>query len=279
MTSPLSLLKGPKPMSNTYEPGETVYLESGQQAEYVAALDGGYQHVVRPMYDDDGGPSYGKVITVRALFDEGAVPAMHKEVQEVLEAASVAREELAKVQGALRDARREEEGLTKNLAKFEAFRLLDDFTAGRITHIVFLDESTPRIQELGAALKGDNRYDDRLRPISLGFTKDRSLGFKISTYYDGSGGWATCWPCRSLEEATEVRNARMLESLELAAAESRPWSLADRVKAAEAVGIAVPEPFKVAAKQYLIEAAQTAVTARTAELDKAKAALVEARRA
>lgn len=89
------------------------------------------------------------------------------------------------------------------------FDRVKDFISGRITHILYYGYGRLKIEEVGvdAFAKyecGRNTFNG-IRLLSLfGEWNGRlAMDWRLNEYRDGSGSWAKCFPCKSLEEAVQ----------------------------------------------------------------------------
>lgn len=86
----------------------------------------------------------------------------------------------------------------------EALTTLEDFVAGRITHVLRnVEYGECRIAEFNSESTSPD-YPDDIKLLSLFGRSDGTLQWKIHDYYDCSGGARTIIPARGLEEARKL---------------------------------------------------------------------------
>lgn len=194
--------------------GQKVFLADGAGAYYVAKAKTG--HVVSlSVYEgwaSDEGPELGETaLVVPKVWAKPPIAEKAAEVRELQQ--EIAR--LEKAAKTLRDAIQHDQAvaLEKRAAmmQWDGLTTLQDFLAGRITHIVTgTDFGGLEIKELGEALKpqGARSYDRDLRLVSLFGDSKGDLNWRINSYRDGSGSWRNFTPCHSHEAALEVARQR-----------------------------------------------------------------------
>jgi hypothetical protein len=234
-------------------PGDEVFLENGDLAQYIAPLDG--RHVVRVVWEQDSdhepsgaGPEYGELIMVPRVFEEVPVAQKNERIARLDREIEEKAKKLRVLQSDLSRAEQAGRQRLEMLKQHDGLQRLEDFLAGRITHFVVreYDSYPPVILEAKKAL--DNRESERDHPIKLltlfGRTKG-DLQWGINHYSEGSGSERFCYPCCSLEEA-QALTSRLLEEI-YAEARNRPGDRRgvldyfDKVEAAAvAIGQKVP---------------------------------------
>jgi hypothetical protein len=206
-----------------FQPRQTVYLPTGQEAEYVAMIDG--QHAVRIIYDVDSNgydePPYSypddRVTITHQVF---AKPPVERFDGQVL-AMQAKRDELAREVAELRNEVSQIERnkkMQKAAEKYPEIQDALDFIEGRITHIVVQNtygETT--IQTMPEAFQDVDRWGGRsevkgMKLLCLfGTDIHGKTLWGLNQYRDGSGsGWTTIWPARSELEARH-RVQRLLD--------------------------------------------------------------------
>lgn len=148
-----------------FAPGDIVWTESGNKAEYVSVIGG--QHAVRLIYaeqerDDDEPYEYPapRIDTVDRVFAKAPVEVIDAEVskrQAALE--DIVRRTLDK-RRELTDLERRQKETLKNLQQHEELAHLEDWLAGKITHFVVVDsyKTTVRVQAWDAAMEMKSDY-------------------------------------------------------------------------------------------------------------------------
>lgn len=181
--------------------GDRVYLETGQAVSFIAKLEDGV--VVRAIYDGDDEPYLGKPFTTTRVFQTEPVAEWSERVLALDVEAQRIREQIK----ALQAEKKEEERLKALRAKNPDAKRLDDFLAGRITHVVLSDYSGPRVMTLDAALKPiEDDYNTRgkLRLLHLYGDRDKMIHWALDRYTYGPGSSEqTIYPFCSEDEAKE----------------------------------------------------------------------------
>ena len=270
-------------MSKTFNKGDVVYDIHGREGLYVGRV--GQGHAVEPSYehdeDEDEGPYYGDVQTWRDVYTKPPTEKLHAEVAEIEAQISAAQQRLKLT----RDAQRGEDEQFKARAavrkQFAQLQTLDDFIAGKITHIVVQEDYSSRvaIHEAAKLLQStEDRYDRKLRMLSLYGDSKGNLAWNLSRYSDGSGSNSQsghCWPAVSLEDARQKASEWLDERYTEWRKED--WNSKSRASeyaaCAASFGFSVPDD--VAAHAAKIDAAYKANRIESArkDLEKAKAAL------
>jgi len=211
-------------MSDTFKHGDHVFAANGEWAVYIAASPDG--HVVAPLYSDreTGEPTYSdeSVYLTSRVSKEPPVEAKNEMIAK-LDNQIIEKNAQLKT---LRDTIAAEEKAAKErhaeLAKWSGLKTLEDFVAGRITHLVFCDNyNGPTIQTFadGMAYVDDDRY-----------AKNKINGMKLLTLFGDSKGNLT-WeiykyrqpssstdyevrPATSYEEAVEIARVYWNEEME-----------------------------------------------------------------
>lgn len=214
-------------MTKTFEPGQTVYLPDGREAEYVLA--NGQDHLVRIIYEVEGSydePPYSypsdKITTTREVYASAPVEVWDKQVLAKREQVRELDRQLTAKQSEIRDAERSKIEMEKAAAKYPCIQQALDFIEGRITHVVkWTGYSAPTIHTLPEAFEdvdtwGGHRKVDGMKLLCLFGTDTRGqTKWGLNQYRDGSGGsWTQIWPAQSEAEA----RARVQEMVDAALA-------------------------------------------------------------
>lgn len=266
---------------HTPNAGDEVYDIHGRAASYIALTGGG--HVVEPIYEDEdsGEPSFGRPETWNQVFTAPPTQKLHAEVAEIQQKIAEAQQQLH----AVREQRRLEDaeyaaraGLRKQFAQLQQ---LDDFIAGKITHFVVLDDynRAVQIQEFGSFIKAnEDRYERKLRLVSLYGASNGDLSWHIDRYSDGSGSNGRsgyCWPATSYEDALTKAQAwldKAYAKWKGGTGYERNYSLA-YVECAKRLGLSVPDDMVQHASELAAAATERAIESARQEVEKAKARL------
>lgn len=252
--------------------GDEVYDIHGQAASYVA--NSAHGHVVEPVYEDeDGEPHYGKPQVWLEVFGSPPTAKLHSEIAELEAKLNATRTELQQVQEQRRTEDSAYAARLNERKRFKQLQTLDDFIAGKITHFFTVEGYGERmaIQTFDEFMVSkEDRYDRKLRLLSLFGGSKGDLAWYVDRYSDGSGGSnGRCFPARSYEDA--VRHAsEWIEGryAEVRKNEHKHASL-DLANAAERFGLKVPDDIAKWAKQ-------TADSIREKNLEYARKQLAEA---
>lgn len=242
----------------TLNPGNPLYLDSGEEVLFVCAI--GDDVVVRRQVEDGEGdfvPSNAALVVDPAFLylepPKGRLAAslaglasQHALLEGKIQAAS---RELADLRSQLAVSKEEMANRREALHQHHAFELVEDFLAGRITHLVEIPSySAPRVLPLDEALQESNFFGGssnrrgELRLLSLFGASKGDLTFRRNRYSDGSGSWEDIFPVRSLAEAREVV-AREMEKRYVETREKRNGHLVDFEKTEavlEKLGLSIP---------------------------------------
>lgn len=184
-------------MTDVIEPGTLVYGLTGAQAEYVAPHH--ESHFVRPLlvypgngYDepDFTAPSYSIEVWSK-VFLSPPTPIIEKTIQELNETIRQKREEIAALRSEHYGAEKEFKERLDRISKLPDLKNLDDFIAGKITHVVLDNYYGPEIVEFAKAFNTDDESRSvprgRLKLLTLFGDPKNGLNWNLNNYSDGSG--------------------------------------------------------------------------------------------
>lgn len=221
------------------------YLADGRAVEVIRALNDGF--LVQYYYtngDCSDEPLYldrTTILFVDKVFDVPPTPVYHntiislnEEIDKLTKSKAAMKRECSEIEMLLSEAR-------KKRAGHDQLKLLDDFLAGRITHLVDVYYYEPRILDLSAALDtGDAAYP--LKLVTLFGNSNGDFQWKISRYADGSGGYRKIYPVTSYEEALAVAKGIIASYLE----DTKTKPSVKYVEFADKWGVEVPEDYRAA---------------------------------
>lgn len=260
--------------TTTFANGATVYDRFGRCGRYVAPVAAG--HVVEQLYrddeDDDAEPYAGPVQTWREVFAKPPTEELHAEVRELEQRAAAVRQELDGLREERRALDAEHKARAERIKRHAQLELLDDFIAGRITHFVVIDGYGVKVQEAAEALKSDeDRWDRKLKLLSLYGDSKGDLTWRLNRYSDGSGGSDEVIPCVSFDDAMAKARERVLAEIEAvrSIAADRPWMLGSALRSAARLGVEVPADLAAIQSAYELKGARE-------QLEKARTVLAEA---
>ena len=262
-------------MSKTATPkaGDEVYDIRGRAGSYVANSANG--HVVEPIYEHEGDDEayYGKPEVWNEVFSSPPTERLHAGIADLEAKLNAARAELHAIQTQRREEDDAYAARLNERKRFKQLQTLDGFIAGKITHFFTVEGYGERmsIQTFDEFMVSkEDRYDRKLRLLSLFGGSKGDLAWYVDRYSDGSGGSnGRCFPAMSYEDA--VRHAS--EWIEGRYAEVRKndhkHAALDLAKAADGFGLKVPDDIAKWAKQ-------TADYIREKNLEYARKQLAEA---
>jgi hypothetical protein len=190
-----------------FEIGMELFTKDGRRVELLAiTTDGAYvvNQVLR-FEDYDGSYGYGRGETTfeEELWKKAPVAVIDAEIAvaetKLRDAERLCSEKLSQALNAEREIK---DRLAK-LAKYKGLEHLEDFIDGRFTHMVLHSYGDYEIKTKDAALDQGDRYDKRLRLLSLYGDTNGDLAWGLNRYRDGSGNSEHVIPCLSVEEARE----------------------------------------------------------------------------
>lgn len=258
--------------------GDEVFDIHGRAATYLAlGADG---HVVQPIYEhEDYAPSYGNPEVWRDAFTTPPTQKLHAEVAEIETKLNAARQALHEVQEQRRTEDREYAARANERKRFDQLKKLDDYIAGKITHFVVVQGYGERlsIQEFETFIcSNENRYERKLRLLSLFGDSKGELNWYIDRYSDGSGGdHGLCFPATSYEDALAVAAnwlAKRYADIRKSDKKYEAYTFAD---AAARLGLTVPDDIAAWAKEVHDSARASSLKSARAEFEKAQARLRE----
>lgn len=213
-------------MTNTFQPDQTVYLQDGREAIYVAQHNG--THLVRLVYQSPGSydePAYDYpsdvVTSAQIVYPEPPIEVWDKQVSAKREQVRELDRELTIKRKEIADAGRTKTEMEKAAAKYPCIQQALDFIEGRITHVVVHDY-TAKIKTLEEAFSqvdtwGGRRKFEGMKLLNLFGTdeKGRSVAWGVNTYRDGSGSLTNqIWPAYSEGHAKQIVAKLITEAVE-----------------------------------------------------------------
>jgi hypothetical protein len=263
--------------------GDTVYSRDGLRAEYVTPFEGA--HIVRPWVSItswDGEDQYSEPAGLDVwpeTFPEAPTPVLEAEIVQLQQQIDAKRRELAVATDEAAGFIRDERERLARLTKHEALARLDDFMAGKISHVVKISYGTISVHEFKEVAEPNDRYDrDGLKLLTLFGKPSHGLQWKINHYSDGSGADTEVIPCGSHEEAIQRATAELGKLFQFATAE-RAWFLDSAVKSADALGIEVPPAARERAAKDRLAGYESRLKTLRDETAKIEAAMMEDRAA
>jgi hypothetical protein len=140
-----------------------------------------------------------------------------------------------------------------------ALERIDDFLAGKFTHIVYGDYEI-KIETFDEALMYKNNEYDKVptefRLLTLYGRSKGDLAWKLSYYYDGSGSSTQVYPCFSLEHAQTVARKMIEDKYNLWREDPKKHSVYSTFNSAVKLGLEIPDDVSQAVKESQIKGAQ-----------------------
>lgn len=264
-------------MSEQFNNGDRVYLDSGEVVIYICRSDDG--HIVRPEIEHgDEGESYlGTPMLASRVF---STPPKDR-----LDAAIAAlRNEEAGLRNSLQALRRDISGAEKEkaaqLKEFEKYPNLSRITAfieGRITHVVRGGEyGRVQIQTFKESFEDKNDYGrvEGLKLVSLLGKPHQGMEWHLNHYKDGSGSYERIVPCESYEEAIAMAQKWLDDKAADWRATGKDYWIEAWVKSAKDLKLTVPDDVAAHCRAKAIAASQERVQKLAGEMEAAQSHLV-----
>lgn len=269
---------------SAFKQGDTVFDIHGREATYLAlGADG---HVVQTVYEHDeyDEPLYGQPEVWRDIYRTPPTPKLHVEIADLEAKIGAARTELNQIREQRREEDREYAAMINQRKQFTQLQKLDDYIAGKITHFVVQRSYSDSvvIETFDSFIKStEDRYERKLRLLSLYGDSKGNLSWNVDRYSDGSGNESGYyWPATSHEEALQKAS----EWLEGRYAEWRKATDHTRHKSAAyaacaaSLGLVVPDDVAADAERVLaahnesrLKSAREALAKAQTEFDNALA--------
>jgi hypothetical protein len=225
--------------------GDTVFDIHGREATYLAlGADG---HVVQTVYehDDYDEPRYGQPEVWRDIYRTPPTAKLHGEVAEIEAKLNAARAELNQIRQQRLQEDREYAARVNERKQFAQLKTLDDFIAGKITHFFVVEGYGERmsIQTFNEFMVStEDRYERKLRLLSLFGGSNGDLGWYVDRYSDGSGGSSgRCFPALSYEDAVRLASEWIEGRYADVRAKEQKHASLELAKSAERFGLIVPD--------------------------------------
>jgi hypothetical protein len=243
------------------------YLDNGRKCALVEKIPSGY--VVRKIvgsqsWEGELEEFFGETIVVEKVYKEAPQEVYAAEIEERvnrLEALTVKIQESSKqlrnLHAAMARSQKEAIDQLERLRKHDAFKRLEDFLAGKITHIVTKETyESAKVRHVSWLDDVESSFGRHrkvgVKLVSLFGRSNGDLEWRVNDYMDGSGSWATFMPFASEAEAVEY--AKSCVAKELAECNGIPY---ERVlKAAAELSVEIPVHITEAMETYRKEKIQ-----------------------
>lgn len=267
---------------STFEPGATVFTEDGARAEYLGAVDG--VHAIRLVrIDEEECEFLGNPRVVHRVFRKPPRQALDAEIVRLDGEIQRRRDELSALQTEIGEATKGRRDTLARLKEHVALKHIDDFVAGRLTHFVVLDHSGIAVKPAAEALttKEEDRYNKKLRLLTLYGATGGELQWRLHQYSDGSGinNYSEVYPFPSEAEAIDWARGMLDHLFAEAMAGNGDWRnrLADLAASARKIGMTLPPEVAERVRAGRIGAHERVVDERRKQWADAEAALAKAR--
>jgi len=262
-----------------FKKGDIVFSEHGQRYEYVAEADG--DHVVRPILEtDEEEPYAGRPITLLKVF----ASAPREMYDKTIEALDTKVQELTKqkreLEDELRKSKQDETERKKRIMVNAALARIDDFLAGKMTHLAMKHWSGWSILSIQEALAYKESDYDRVaggvKLLTLFGKTNGNLEWQLSHYSDGSGSPTEVRPFFSLEDAQAFVRAICEQKWQAWRDSSKEWgSASEAAQNAIKLGFEIPEDVAVTLRLYMVKNKTDRVSEAKVKLQAAEAELAE----
>jgi hypothetical protein len=200
-------------VENTYRVGQRVYTADGHMGDFLTRIENG-PFIIRPVFESagyDGEPSDCYVeglMEVTAVFANPPVARLDRQIAALNVEIAAKRAELAAVANEAREFERAHVDRHKRVAQHEQLALLDDYIAGKITHVVMMNSLGVEIKSFEEACVCADRYNRGTKLLTLFGDSKGDLAWHLNTYSDGSGSSQEVTLCQSIEEAQRKGQAQ-----------------------------------------------------------------------
>jgi hypothetical protein len=227
--------------------GDRVFLGNGYEAEYVASA--GLGHVVREVRVNDDGEECGldEPKVVLSVFASPPTPKVESDYAEMAKKLSDIRSELRQAQSEAAAAAKEATARMERLAQFKGLERLEDFIAGKITHVV-TDEpwDGPKVLTFEQAFKSKDEGSYRepgLKLLCLFGKPHGGTAWFLNSYSDGSGSYTRVTPCTSEADAVAVAKVVLDERFAEWRKDPNKGVANGAIRSAETLGYVFPSDF------------------------------------
>lgn len=260
-----------------FKQGDTVFDIHGREATYLAlGADG---HVVQTVYehDDYDEPRYGQPEVWRDIYRSPPTAKLHGEIAELEAKLNATRAELHAIQDQRRTEDRDYAARLNERKRFKQLQTLDDFISGKITHFFTVEGYGERmsIQTFDEFMVSkEDRYERKLRLLSLFGGSKGDLSWYVDRYSDGSGGSnGRCFPALSYEDAVRLASEWIEGRYADVRSKEHKHASLDLANSAERFGLPVPDDIAGWAKQTADTVHESSLKQARKQLEDAQAKL------
>jgi hypothetical protein len=255
----------------TFNKGDIVFTSDGQQVQYIAEVDG--EHIVRPQLSgDDEDSFFGDPVSVELVFASAPKEVYDQTIADLNKQIEALTDRKDELEDEIRRSRTDETARKKRIMVNAALTRIDEFLAGKITHLV-IDRYGIEIVPFDKAMEDDYSRRD-LKLLTLYGRTNGNLAWMLNQYSDGSGSKYQAWPCTSMEEARTMA-AAIIEAyyIEFRKSGANEWNTSNAVKSAQKLGFPVPLDIWQAVKAARVKEATRLRDQAKKSLDDNEAAL------
>lgn len=256
--------------------GDICYTFDGGEVEYIASLGNGY--AVREIRDTDEGPVVGDVIEVREVFSHPPREKYNKQIAELREEIEKLRTAQSELQAERRSMRESEAEKKARFMKHNALTRIDDFLAGKMTHLATLHWQGWRIMTMDQALKyKESEYDrvpNGIRLVTLFGKTNGDLEWQLSDYSSHENYPKKVQFFFSEEEVCAFVSSQLEIEYDLWRKDPKDWrKMESAVGNAKALGFEVPKDAEIAYNALEVDRLTAIRDKAKADYDKAEAEL------
>lgn len=188
--------------TNIPRKGATIYAGDGSQYEFGERLDD-VRWIVYPIMEAqgwEGSTEYytsdaPQIVNPKYYYPKPPKSRASEEVATAKKQLAELRQQIKEQRASIADFEKEEKARMNRLKQHEQLKALDDFIAGKITHVVTINEL--KIIELK---KGINR----IRLLSIFGETNGDLGYCVYDTVGADGRTSYCMPASSLDDARNI---------------------------------------------------------------------------
>lgn len=239
-----------------FNKGDICYTLDGREVEYIASLGTGY--AVREIGEGDEGQQYfGNVIEVREVFQNPPQEKYNKEIDELKKQIDTLRAAKRQFEDERRASQESEKERKDRLMKHAALTRIDDFLAGKMTHLAMQDWRGWRVMSLKDALAYKESDYDRvptgIKLVTLFGKTNGDLQWQLHAYKDGGTNPNKVEFFFSEEEARKFVKGRLDIAYDLYRKDNKEWRNAESAaQNAFSIGFEVPEDIEAIVKTITI---------------------------
>jgi hypothetical protein len=243
------------PNDNEIEKGTKVYLPNGQEAIYECGVAGAI--LIREIIETEEGEELSDVVVARKVFLSPPTEKIAMEVRKLVDQTEKLRAELVKLNSEMAATKTESKTVLAEASKRKGLEHLEDFIAGRISHVMIVEYGSASIAPWGITSGVDDEFDTHkgLKLLTLFGKSGGDLTWGLNKYSDGSGPNKEIFLYTSESDAvTGLRDYLSIRWSEWRESKNRlPFHFGTLIESAKNAGIEVPEDVRLSYSQYIRE--------------------------